>query len=121
MGLAINNYRYSYSRLHRLREWALKVENNKNSLKEIYENKGRTKFDEFINHSDCDGGYISFNKFGITQIKNNNDFLWENLDKLREEVEELNRHKETLEDSDLESWNNFYNDITDSQDVVVFT
>jgi len=66
-----------------LRKLALEAEDNYYSLEEVY--KGRpTKFYEFIHHSDCEGGYISYMFFDIKPKKRN--YLCGNLDELKLEM-----------------------------------
>lgn len=137
MGLAINNYDYSYSRLHQLRQFALDVEGNEKKLMcrdygtikncglciycGVDNNISITKYNELINHCDCDcdGGYISFNMFGIKEILDEKKVLWGNLDKLKEEVEELNKHTNQLGDL-LKVWQDFYDDVMSEEYVLMF-
>ena len=134
MGLDINDYSASYGQLHRLRQFALDVEFGKGKvdLHELYDKlpdedydkfKKETKFYEIINHSDCDGGYIDLKKMGL-KIKNEDKFrkslMWGDLNKLKEEVEELNKHKEILEGWDLQSWDMFYSDVTEAVGILWF-
>jgi hypothetical protein len=141
MGLDIGEYHASYHELHRLRQFALDVEKNKKKLmcrdyheiencgkciycaldniKDEKEIKGITKFYEFINHSDCDGGYISFKTFGINKLPKET-IGWGNLDELQKEVKELNKHKRVLKDWDLTSWEAFYRDVILARGILEF-
>ena len=101
MGLDINNYSRSYSTLQRLREYALRAEGNPKTLIEVYSG-APTAFDEFINHSDCEGGYISFTWFNINTIiasdatdTDRRNYILGNLDRLKDEMELLREAIET--------------------------
>ena len=130
MGLDINNYSYSYSRLHQLRQLALDYEGQKIDIKEFYYlPNGQTKFNEFINHCDCEGIYVSKNSSKYEEYRQQTlkDFgqlegYFGDLDKLKEELEELNPYvQERLKDSLLlQSWNDFYSDVMDEEEVVEF-
>ncbi len=135
MGLDINNYSASYSQIHRLRAWALKVAKKKFKLmcsdygkmdgcgkcaycrlSQVDTAKGwgkLVKFYEFINHSDCEGGYISLKKLGLKVVdaKKFKDNLWGDLDRLVVEVRELNKHKKELKNWNRTTWDSFYSDV----------
>lgn len=134
MGLDIVEYGYGYGTLHVLRQWALTVGGSKLKLdcegaqrdcgkcaycklskaKYFDERAKITKFYEFIDHSDCEGGYISFGKFGI---KNPSSLLrceWGDLDKLQEEVKELEKHEEKIPESYKQAWEDFKEDVNGS-------
>ena len=146
MGLAINKYSYRYSILSSLRRWALTVENNKRKLacfdygvkdfkgdrcgKCIYcalhgnlSVKGRekiVKFYEFIDHSDSDGGYISFSRFGIEKLSDKVIGFWGDLDQLKSEIEELDKHTKTLNEKYHSAWKDFREDVFESEDILRF-
>lgn len=130
MGLDINNYSYSYSRLHQLRQLALDYEGQKIDIKEFYYLlNGQTKFNEFINHCDCEGVYVSKNspKYEEYRQQTLKDFgqlegYFGDLDKLKEELNELNPYvQEKLKDSPLlQSWNDFYSDVMEEDEIVEF-
>ncbi len=97
----------SYGRIHQVRKWVLEyVEGNPardvelaynyaNSLSNrAWDDMKIEKCPALINHSDCDGGYISFSYFGIRETSNPMD--WADLDKLREELTELKLHREEM-------------------------
>ena len=132
MGLSIGkHYGYSYSTLHRLREFALKVEGNKRKLscgfgkpcgKCVYcmssnDNirKPRvTKFPEFVLHCDCGGDY----KPGVKP----STVYHGNLDKLKEELRILRKQlKKTYIDPWLKKpFLDFYKDVMVEDEVVKF-
>jgi len=87
MGLAIKQYRRAYSTMQRMREFVLTIEGNDYTLDEVY-NGAPTLFNEFIFHSDCEGGYISFRTFGITSLISKT-LQCGDLDKLKLEMEVL--------------------------------
>lgn len=127
MGLGIKNYHYSYSRLQYLREMALRSEGINIPIREFYyQNKIGTKYNEFINHCDCEGVYVSkkskqFEKYKKKMIK---DFGQESgyfgdLDKLKCEVEELNEYM--LKNLEYASpWIDFYNDVMSARMILEF-
>jgi len=129
MGLTIDNYSYSYGMLHRLRQWALDTEGKREKLMCTdfgkLENCGKcvycklakgdkpTKYIEFINHSDCDGGYRR------TQKRRN--VMWGNLTNLKKEIRELNKNGRTsLDFRHKQAWCDFYKDVISEKDVVHF-
>lgn len=130
MGLDINNYSYSYGRLHQLRQLALDYERQEIDIKEFYYLPNpQTKFNEFINHSDCEGIYVSKNspkyeeyKQEILEGYGQLECYFGDLDKLKEELNELNPYvQERLKDSPLlQSWNDFYEDVMDEDEIVEF-
>ena len=134
MGLLIKNYKYTYGTLHELRDWALNIVEKQNIKlhcmgkggKECTcfycnETKYKTEFFEFINHSDADGGYISL--IGL-QVVDNKKFrekcTWGNLDKLKKEVEILDKHKKTLPDNLKNAWHDFYTDVKEADRTLIF-
>ena len=80
-----------------------------------------TRFPEFINHSDCDGGYIALERLGL-EIKDEGRFrdqvYWGDLDKLKKEIGELSKHEELLNESNRASWDNFKEDIL-KEDIMI--
>ena len=82
----------SYGRLHILRRWVYEyVEGNKKEDVDLFYTSrgGSLKMDicpELLNHSDCDGGYISFLAFGIKRIISNGELLIGDMDKLAKEL-----------------------------------
>lgn len=130
MGLSIKNYHYSYRFLHVLRQAALKVEKNQFKLmcmnyeeinscgKCFYCNKtegtAKTKFEEFIWHCDCDGGYVSKKS---KQYKKYIKKGYGDLDKLKKECEILNKSIHNFLDgwSIHGAWKDYYKDITSSK------
>lgn len=129
MGLAIKRYRYSYCTLQRLRQLALYYEGITIPIRNFYfQTAITTKFREFIIHSDCEGIYISKSskqyKKLKRQIKNRYGTLvcfFGDLDKLKEEVQELNNYilKNTsgyLQDA----WVAFYDDVMSSRKILEF-
>ena len=131
MGLAIKRYSYSYSTLHKLRQLALDCENIKMSIKDFYNMSLPTKFTEFINHSDCEGIYISkkskqYEKFKRQAIDaygiENYKLYFGDLDKLKLEVEILNEYvnKTDISLHQKEAWDAFYKDIKYSRKIIEF-
>ena len=127
MGLDIKDYSYSYSRLHDLREMALRSEGINIPIREFYyQNKIGTKYNEFINHCDCEGIYISKKSKRFENIKKKiiKDFGQEHgyfgdLDKLKQEVKELNEYM--LKNLEYTSpWTDFYNDVMSSRMILEF-
>lgn len=129
MGLAIKRYRYSYCTLQMLRQLALNYEGITIPIHDFYfQTAITTKFREFIIHSDCEGIYISKSskqyKKLKRQIKNCYGTLvcfLGDLDKLKEEVQELNNYilKSTsgyLQDA----WVAFYDDVMSSRKILEF-
>lgn len=127
MGLSIKEYSYSYSRLQDLREMALCSEGITIPIREFYyQNKIGTKYNEFINHCDCEGIYISkkskqyekyrkriINNFGI------DSGYFGDLDKLKEEVQELNEYM--LKNLEFKQpWIDFYNDVMSTRMILEF-
>ena len=147
MGLVINNYSYNYGTLQSLRRWALLVEKNKRklmcfdygvnklnserckkcvycNLNGVLENKKRkeiVEFYEFVDHSDSDGGYISFSLFGIKESPEKIHGEWGDLDRLKAEVKELDKHTKSLNGKLLNAWNDFKTDVYRSRDILIFS
>lgn len=135
MGLSIDTYSSSYRTLHVLRQFALDVEENPVKLwcydygdstncgKCVYclidDNPSMTKFHEFINHSDCDGGYISYSQFGIDKSEMKIE-SWGDLDKLKEEVEELDKRKDLVPDGYRDIWADFVEDVRNADHTLTF-
>lgn len=110
MGLDINStdahgYRVSeytrlgsYGRIHVLRKWLLVFEEGNpqelvdkaynhrsgNMSVEAWKQMTIVKYPRIIDHSDCDGGYISYSNFGIKS----GSWEWQDLDELRKELEQ---------------------------------
>jgi hypothetical protein len=144
MGLDINNYSSSYHTLHELRKFALNIEGNTDPLMcnesmsfkkspcgqcvyckltgklSIEERSSVTRFYAFIDHSDCEYGYISFSYFNIKEQNPDAVGEWDDLDELKREVEELNQHKNMLEGYLLEAWEAFYQDVTEAEHILEF-
>ena len=133
MGLSIKRYSHSYSTLHKLRQLALDCENIKMSIMAFYDEMPfvHTKFAEFINHSDCEGIYISkkskqYEKFKRQAIKaygiENYKLYFGDLDKLKLEVEILNEYvnKNDISLHLKEAWDAFYKDIKYSRKIIEF-
>lgn len=126
MGLDIDGYSRAYSTLQRLRRIALEIEGNEATLEEVYRG-APTKFDQFINHSDCEGGYISFSSFSIrTIIYDDNHYMLGDLDALREEMEII---REALDndhpafdgrDGDKDAMEDFVIDVEESGIILQF-
>ena len=129
MGLSINRYYYPYGFLQALRRAALEVEGNQLSLSCIaviggsqcgicfYCKKAKgvakTKFEEFIWHSDCDEGYISKKS---KQYKKYKEKGYGDLDKLKKECEILNKKiKKFLIGRHQEAWDDYYKDISSAK------
>lgn len=138
----VNSYSYTYHALHVLRRWALnKVAKKPYKLmcrdydkpvpcalcaycqltqaETTKEQEKLVKFYEFINHSDCDDGYLSFSSFDIPSTKTL-DNGWGNLDRLKEEVAELDKHRKTLPKGYENVWRDFKNDVDRSVDRLEF-
>jgi len=105
----------SYSRIHEIRRWALEhIEGNPaERVEQAYKHFSPEsevawsqmvidKCPALINHSDCDGGYLSFEYFGIKDVENRVD--WGNLDKLREELQQLKARKAEMPKETRESF-----------------
>lgn len=128
MGLSIKKYHYSYSIIHRLRQLALNFEGIDIPIMDFYDqNKIRTKFNEFILHSDCDGLYISKTSKQYKKIKKKIEYKYGlpyyfgDLDKLKEEVQELNEY--ILKNTDFfikQAWIDFYDDVMSSRKILEF-
>lgn len=138
MGLDISDYSYNYAALHHLRQAALDIEGRGRKLrcedygkedhcgkcayckldhaKTVAEQKKVTRFYEFINHSDCDGGYLSFSRFGVTKKR---DSEWGDLDELKKEVKKINK-KIKVSSGWQEVWNSFNDDVENAGDILRF-
>lgn len=125
MGLDINSIDYagykvadyermgSYSTIHILRRWILEeLEGNPKELVDRYYNflgdstdawmkLKKDMFPRIVQHSDSDGGYISFKFFGLKE----GSWQWQNLDELRSEIWRLNKLKEKMPERVLEVYN----------------
>ena len=129
MGLFIKTYNYSYFTLHILRQKALEYEGNSCRIHDFYHlEQPKTKFPEFILHSDCDGLYISKSSKQYNKIKEQTQrrygtliCYFGDLDKLKQEVQELNPYMQNnLELDMLKVWNKFYNDVVNSRKFLYF-
>lgn len=133
MGLDINNYSFSYTELHRIREWAQSVCNgvpytldNMETLVAFSEkaaecrtNKQRlqlTAFPELLCHCDCQGYYSTAFK-GIDRT-----LARGNLTRLKEEVIRLNAHRDKIrEDRTFRAWDCFYRDVMAANKILRFS
>lgn len=129
MGLDIKIYHYSYSMIHRLRQLALNYEGIDMPIMDFYDqNEVGTKFKEFVIHSDCEGLYISKTSKQYEKLKRKTerqygqlDCYFGDLDKLKEEVQELNEYilknaKYTVQ----QAWIDFYNDVMSARKILEF-
>lgn len=125
MGLTIKTYDLGYSTLHILREAALRCDGIEMEIRDFYQ-QGQigTKYREFVNHSDCDGVYVSKSskQYDKLEKKWHLPFDFGDLDKLKEEVKELDKIiKEHLKDDYYEwAWKPFYNDVISSKNILEF-
>lgn len=145
MGLNINTYGYSYGVLHEIRAWALKVETNPRKLNcdvvfgsercgecvycqfclvncDINEWQKITKYWALINHCDCEGYYINLNKHGLA-IKDFSLFyksMMGDLEKLQEEVRELNEFSSSLSPWLVKPWQDFSSDVLEEEYLLKF-
>lgn len=123
MGLSIVNYHQSYSTLHRLRQLALNCEGICIDIMNFYDADLETKFDAFINHSDCEGCYVFYgtsqHKEAIEKWGDNSIYVGD-LAKLKEEVKELDPYMQENADIWIEAWNNFKDDIINEDTIVEF-
>ena len=131
MGLDINRYSYGYSTLHELRARALECEKSKYHLDSLNEESvlyfysicgdisgisDKTKYPEFINHSDCESGYI------IDATMRQRKEGWGDLDLLKKEVIELNDFMvKTLDERYLGAWKCFIDDVENAYDILIFS
>lgn len=155
MGLSIKKYNYSYSRLHQLRRAALKVEGNNQGLmcldaikkedfsdkweyyaiveggrcgKCFYCNPKKTKFESFLQHSDCEGGYRSINgktkKSKFVKIKPESEEYWlwgHPLEKLKKECAILEEKiRDFLPEDYWLIWDDFHDDVKSSRRILEF-
>ncbi len=130
MGLDIKTYHYSYRTLHLLRQFALRYEGIDISIFDFYDQypEVKTKFNEFIYHSDCEGFYISKSSKQYNKIKKKiqNRYgqlfcYFGDLDKLKKELNELNSYM--LQNSEgllKEAWIDFYNDVMSARKILEF-
>ena len=136
MGLTIKRYSRSYHGLHILRTAALRVEGIDMNTQDFYyadPSKIKTKFPQFIIHSDCDGIYISKSSKQYDNLykkwkrlsDDENDFrcLFGDLDELKKEVIELNKSikNHLSDDFDKDSWDDFYQDVMNARKILEFT
>ena len=112
----------SYGRIHVLRRW---VGNDYEKLEgDVYSDHNliHTNFPALINHSDCDGGYLSFKAFGIIDTKDHVE--WGDLDELKDELTLLKKHKKEMPEDIKDCFNDLY-DIVFPKDensvLVIFT
>jgi hypothetical protein len=145
VGLDINIYSYSYRTLHRLREVALALHTDKYKLMcgdyGVLKNCGKCAycqvatitdydeikkicgFPEFIDHSDCDGGYISEQETNRTFANCNEvNGKWGSLDRLRDELNVLKQKFEKTTDDKilLKAFEEFCEDAFDCHGVMKF-
>lgn len=130
MGLDIKTYHYSYRTLHLLRQLALRYESVDIRIHDFYDQypEVKTKFNEFIYHSDCEGFYISKSSKQYNKIKKKiqNRYgqlfcYFGDLDKLKKELNELNSYM--LQNSEgllKEAWIDFYNDVMSARKILEF-
>ena len=99
MGLDIIQYHFSCSMLHTLRQKALDFEGIDCNIMDFYFRKDiTTKYRQFICFSDADGIYVTKDHPDYDRLKSEamdkyGEYYWlyfGDLDKLREEVQELN-------------------------------
>ena len=142
MGLDIVKYSYSYGTLHRLREWAHEQVAKSGQKYSCYNSAcgeclncwldtwdtncppsdvSKIKFRHFLIHSDCEGYYIGGEIIGIKPGKYFVDSYWGDLDCLKEEVEELNKHKSSLSERLKDAWHDFYADVIAAKDILEFS
>lgn len=143
MGLAIDNYKYSYSTLQDLRKFALDVEKNSRKLacKDYDKCEGQcvycslskcvsiqdfykvTKFPAFINHSDCDGGYFNFTdrKVDINNYSPQSWLMWADLNLLKVEMAELKQYSDKLDFHLKNAFDDFYDDVMNSTKILKFS
>ncbi len=129
MGLSIKTYKWSYSTLQSLRQFALDYEGINIPIREFYFRIDiTTKFREFVVHSDCEGIYISKSSKQYEKLKKKIErrygqsfCYFGDLDKLKEEVRELNDYiLEKANGHIREAWINFYNDVISSRKILEF-
>lgn len=129
MGLYIKTYKYSYSTLHILRQKALEYEGNYCNIRNFYDlEKPKTKFKEFVLHSDCEGLYITKSSKQYEKIKKKilNQYgtllcYFGDLDRLKIEVKELNTYMlNNLNYSYKKAWIDFYNDVMKARKILYF-
>lgn len=129
MGLDIKKYHYSYSTLHYFRQLALKYDGINIPIRDFYnQTEVRTKFNEFVVHSDCEGLYISKSSKQYEKLKRETEkkygrlhCYFGNLDKLKQEVMNLNRY--ILKNSEgyyKMAWLDFYDDVMNARKILEF-
>ena len=123
MGLDIVRYHACYSTLHKFRQLALKYNGIDCDIFNFYKSDIPTKFEAFIHHSDCDGYYVSKDYENFEQYKEeyeNNPVMCGDLDKLKEEVQELNNYISNNCGLYKGTWNNFYLDVMEAEGILKF-
>lgn len=128
MGLDIVNYSYGYSTLHKLRQLALDYEGIKMDIRNFYDYPDiETRFNEFINHCDCDGIYVSKSNPNYKQLKKQTldsfgslNCYFGDLDKLKQEVQELNNYMLAHAGVWKGAWIAFYTDVMEAEDILEF-
>jgi hypothetical protein len=125
MGLNIKKYSYGYSMLQRLREGALQVEKNLGTLKQVYKDDNfNTKFTAFIEHNDCEGGYLSktSKKFKEIEKYSNDWYDWgHSLEDLKKECDILNQEiYKYLSGVEFKAWQDFYSDVKSAKKILKF-
>lgn len=138
MGLDINTYKYSYETLHVLRQWAHEqVAKAYNKYRCDNDTCGeclccwlcrddtfpadmkKIKFCQFLIHCDCEGGYVG----GALMVKPEKEFedlMWGNLDELKVELKELEKYKGLLDRYHQNAFNDFFKDVMENDDIVIF-
>lgn len=131
MGLDIKRYSHSYSTLHLIRQLALTCEGNYTNIHDFYvQESAETSFSALINHSDCDGIYVSKSSKQYEKLKRKwkHPVLFGDLDKLKEECERLNKWIHSLNETDystlsygiLNAWDHFYEDVKSARKILEF-
>ena len=123
MGLSIDTYNRCYSTLHRLRQLALNCEGINMDIMNFYDTDLETKFDAFINHSDCEGCYVFYgtleHKQAIEKWDDNSIYVGD-LAKLKEEVKELDPYMQKNAGGYLGAWNAFKQDVINEDSILEF-
>ena len=149
MGLQIKTYSYSYLTLQVLRQKSLECEGNFCNIEDFYDREipdevegkfwdiedfctrgflPKTKFKEFLFHSDCEGLYISKSSKQYEKIKKKtlNQYgtlfcYFGDLDILKIEVQELNTYMlNNLNNGYKKAWIDFYNDVMKARKILYF-
>lgn len=89
-------------------------------IKTRFDLRRLTSFYEFICHRDNEGGYVSGKVYGAKFFSDKNIYVWGDLDKLKVEVKEINRHKSEMPKELHATWKNFYNDVLSSVQLLEF-